>query len=110
MAKNKKLAKKDIEKFAQKVIARFTESIIGAVFAKIESDPELKKEYFSLCGLGDIVEEKPAKAKKAAKPVKAVKEEKPAKAKKVAKAEKAVKVTKPVKEEKAPVAKAKKAK
>ena len=100
MAKNKKLAKKDIEKFAQKVIARFTESIIGAVFAKIESDPELKKEYFTLCGLSEMVEKTPEK------PVKAAKEEKTAKAKKVVKVAKAEKVTKPVKEEKAPAAKA----
>ena len=104
MSKNKKLKKKDIEKIAQKVIVHFTESIIEAVFSKIESDPELGKEYFTLCSLGDIVEEKPAKAKKAAKPVKAVKEEKPAKAKKVAKAEKAAKpakVEKPAKAVKA---------
>ncbi len=91
MAKNKKIAKKDIEKFAQKVIARFTTTIVEAVFSKIENDPELKQEYFNLCGLGDMIEELPAQ---------------PVKVAKVAKPAKAAKAAKPAKEVKAPIAKA----
>lgn len=96
MAKNKKIAKKDIEKFAQKVIARFTATIVEAVFSKIENDPELKQEYFNLCGLGDMVEELPAKPAKAEKTTKKVKPTKSAKA---------TKTEKPAKEVKTPEAK-----
>jgi len=101
MAKSKKVAKKDIEKFAKKVISRYTDSIIEAVFSKIKSDPELNKEYFDLCGLGDMVEVvpvKPAETKNELKKIIEIKKPKAVKkaVKKVVVAEKAKEVKKAI--------------
>ena len=101
VAKSKKVAKKDIEKFAKKVISRYTDSIIEAVFSKIKSDPELNKEYFDLCGLGDMVEVVPVKpAEKKTELKKAIETKKPKAVKKAIKkvvvAEKAKEVKKAV--------------
>jgi len=94
VAKSKKISKKDIEKFAKKVIVRYTDSIVESVFSKIKGDPELNKEYFELCGFGDMVEEipvKPAKEEKAVKKVPAIKKTKDVKKAVATKKPKAVK-------------------